>query len=43
MTLPAESQVGRIDGWLSNDRIRLIDRLTERPASAGRFYFASGA
>jgi hypothetical protein len=41
--LPAEIQVGRTDGWLLNDRIRLIDLLTESLASAGLSYFRTGA
>jgi hypothetical protein len=36
--LPAEVKVGRLDGWLLNDRIRLIDLLRESPAPAGLFY-----
>jgi hypothetical protein len=36
--LPAEVQVGRSDGWLPNDRIRLIDLLREGPAPAGLSY-----
>jgi hypothetical protein len=36
--LPAEVQVGRLDGWLLNDRIRLTDLLRKSPAPAGFFY-----
>ena len=36
--MPAEVQVGRSDGWLLNDRIRLIDPLRKSPAPAGLFY-----
>ncbi len=36
--MPAEVQVGRSDGWLLNDRIRLIDPLRKGPAPAGLFY-----
>jgi len=36
--VPAEVQVGRSDGWLLNDRIRLIDPLRKSPAPAGLFY-----
>jgi hypothetical protein len=36
--VPAEVQVGRSDGWLLNDRIRLIDLLRKSPAPAGFFY-----
>ena len=36
--MPAEVQVGRSDGWLLNDRIRLIDLLRKSPAPAGFFY-----
>ncbi len=36
--MPAEVQVGRSDGWLLNDRIRLIDLLRKGPAPAGLFY-----
>jgi len=39
--VPAEVQVGRSDGWLLNDRIRLIDLLRESPATAGFFYACS--
>ena len=35
MTRPAEVQVARSDGWLSNDRIRLTGLLREGPAQAG--------
>ena len=38
MQVPAEVQVGRSDGWLLNDRIRLIDPLRKSPAPAGFFY-----
>jgi hypothetical protein len=38
--LPAEIQVGRSDGWLFNDRIRLIDLLRKSPANAGFFYMS---
>ena len=38
MTLPAEVQVARTDGWLSNDRIRLTGLLREEPAPAGSSY-----
>jgi hypothetical protein len=39
--LPAEVKVGRSDGWLLNDRIRLIDLLRKSPAPAGLFYMCS--
>jgi hypothetical protein len=39
--LPAEIQVGRSDGWLLNDRIRVIDLLRKNPANAGFFYWWS--
>jgi len=39
--VPAEVQVGRSDGWLLNDRIRLIDLLRKGPAPAGLFYGSS--
>ena len=39
--MPAEVQVGRSDGWLPNDRIRLIDLLRKDPANAGSFYVSS--
>jgi peptide/nickel transport system permease protein len=38
MTRPAEVQVARRDGWLSNDRIRLTGLLRKGPALAGPFY-----
>jgi hypothetical protein len=38
LQVPAEVQVGRSDGWLLNDRIRLIDLLRKSPAPAGFFY-----
>src|SRR5207253_8874866 len=38
--LPAEVQVGRSDGWLPNDRIRLIDLLRETPALRGFSMYA---
>jgi hypothetical protein len=38
MTRPAEVQVARRDGWLSNDRIRLTGLLRKGPAPAGPFY-----
>jgi putative sterol carrier protein len=38
MTRPAEVQVARRDGWLSNDRIRLTGLLRKGPAQAGPFY-----
>ena len=41
MQVPAEVQVGRSDGWLLNDRIRLIDLLRKSPAPAGFFYRSS--
>jgi hypothetical protein len=41
--VPAEVQVGRSDGWLPNDRIRLIDLLRESPAPAGLSYWAGQA
>ncbi len=43
MTLLAEVQVGRKDGWLPNDRIRLTDLLRKGPAPAGPFYLARPA
>ncbi len=42
MTLPAESQVGRIDGWLSKTGSGLSAGYGNAPPRAGRFYFASG-
>ena len=36
--LLAKVQVGRSDGWLLNDRTRLIDLLRKSPAPAGLFY-----
>ena len=37
--MPAEVQVGRSDGWLPNDRIRLIDLLRRSPTLVGLLYF----
>ena len=37
--MPAEVQVGRTDGWLLNDRIRLIGLLRESPTPVGFSYF----
>jgi len=40
MRLPAQVQVGRKDGWSSNDRIRLIGSLTERVPQGALSYFS---